>query len=117
LLFSQGGEAPWRETRPLSQVESLLGPGVTGVRFSEGRVHYLRTKREGGAVFDVAESQPCEVLRSALKLPACPRTATFEATRVTFEGRGQGHGEGLDVEAAKASGLRHEQLLERAYGP
>jgi hypothetical protein len=52
-----------------------------------------------------------------LKLPACPRGATFEDTRVLFEGRGQGHGEGLDVEAAKASGLRHDQLLERAYGP
>jgi hypothetical protein len=117
LPFSQGGEAPWRETRPRTQVESLLGRGVTGVRFSEGRVHYLRTKGEGAAVFDVAESQPCEPLRSALKLPACPRGATFEESRVLFEGRGQGHGEGLDVEAAKASGSRHEQLLERAYGP
>jgi hypothetical protein len=116
LPFSQGGQEPWRETRPRTQVESLLGRGVTGLRFSEGRVHYLHTKREGGAVFDVAESRPCEVLRSALKLPACPRTVAFVDGQVLFEGRGQGHGEGLDVEAAKASGVGHEQLLERAYG-
>jgi hypothetical protein len=33
-----------------------------------------------------------------------------------FEGQGQGHGEGLDVEAAKARGWSHERLLEDAYG-
>ncbi|HYO52763.1 SpoIID/LytB domain-containing protein [Archangium sp.] len=115
LPFSQGGQEPWRETRPRGQVESLLGRGVMAVRFADGRVHYLRTKREGGAVFDIAESQPCELLRSALKLPACPRTARFEDREVSFEGRGQGHGEGLDVEAAKASGLGVERILERAY--
>ncbi|PTL85333.1 SpoIID/LytB domain-containing protein [Vitiosangium sp. GDMCC 1.1324] len=116
LPFSQGGQEPWRETRPRDQVESLLGTGVTAVRFADGRVHYLHTKREGGAVFDVTESQPCEVLRSALKLPACPRTAAFADREVVFEGRGQGHGEGLDVEAAKTSGLASERILERAYG-
>jgi hypothetical protein len=115
LPFSQGGQEPWRETRPRGQVESLLGQGVTAVRFAEGRVHYVRTKREGSAVFDAAESLPCEALRSALKLPACPRTARFEDREVLFEGRGQGHGEGLDVEAAKASGLNAERILERAY--
>jgi peptidoglycan hydrolase-like amidase len=115
LPFSQGGQEPWRETRPRGQVESLLGHGVTAVRFADGRVHYVRTKREGGAVFDAAESQPCELLRSALKLPACPRTARFADREVLFEGRGQGHGEGLDVEAAKASGLDAGRILERAY--
>ncbi|WP_198316632.1 hypothetical protein [Cystobacter fuscus] len=89
-----------------------MGRGVTAVRFAEGRVHYLRTRSEGGAVFDAPGSLPCEVLRSTLKLPACPRSAAFEDARVTF----QGHGEGLDVEAAKASGAPQEQLLEAAYG-
>ncbi|WNG48000.1 hypothetical protein F0U60_30550 [Archangium minus] len=116
LPFSQGGQAPWRETRPRGQVESLLGSGAVSVRFADGRVHYLRTKREGGAVFDVSESRPCEWVRSALKLPACPRSVVFEDKKVVFEGRGQGHGEGLDVEAAKASGLNAERILERAYG-
>jgi hypothetical protein len=52
---------------------------------------------------------------SARKLPACPRTATFGDGEVVFEGRGQGHGEGLDVEQAKASGLSSERILERAF--
>jgi peptidoglycan hydrolase-like amidase len=117
LPFSQGGQEAWREVRPRSQVEAILGPGVTALRFAEGRVRYLSTKREGGDVFDVAEDLPCEVLRSALKLPACPRTAAFDGASLIFEGRGRGHGEGLDVEEAKASGLSHEQILDRVYGP
>lgn len=115
LLFSQGGTEPWRETRPRVQVESLLGAGVTAVRFGEGKVHFLRTQREAGATYDVPQSLPCESLRVALRLPACPRTASFDGASVVFEGRGKGHGEGLDVEAAKASGLDNEKLLERAY--
>ncbi len=116
LMFSQGGSEPWRESRPRVQVESLLGVGVAAVRFGEGKVHFLRTQREGGATYDVAQSLPCEVVRSALKLPSCPRSAAFDGTSVVFEGRGRGHGEGLDVEAAKASGLTNEKILERAYG-
>lgn len=116
LPFSQGGTEPWSETRPRVRVESLLGAGVATVRFGAGKVSFLRTQREGGATYDVAQSMPCEVLRSALKLPACPRTAAFNGASVVFEGRGRGHGEGLDVEAAKASGLDSEKILERAYG-
>lgn len=116
LPFSQGGTESWRETRPRVRVESLLGAGVTTVRFGGGKVSFLRTQREGGATYDVAHSLPCEVLRSALKLPSCPRTVAFDGASVVFEGRGKGHGEGLDVEAAKASGLGHEKILERAYG-
>lgn len=116
LPFSQGGTEPWRETRPRVQVESLLGAGVTTVRFGGGKVSFLRTEREGGATYDVAHSLSCEVFRSALKLPSCPRTAAFDGANVVFEGRGRGHGEGLDVEAAKASGLSHEKILEQAYG-
>lgn len=116
LLFSQGGQEPWREVRPRSQVESLLGQGVASLRFDAGRVSYIRAQQEGGATFDTTESLPCEVLRSALKLPACPRTASFDGSNLIFEGRGRGHGEGLDVEAAKASGLSSDNILEKAYG-
>ncbi|MDY7225952.1 SpoIID/LytB domain-containing protein [Hyalangium rubrum] len=116
LLFSQGGEEPWREVRPRARVEALLGSGLASLRFEAGRVSFIRAEREGGATFDTTESQPCEVLRSALKLPSCPRTASFDGASIVFEGRGRGHGEGLDVEAAKASGLRSDEILERAYG-
>ena len=116
LLFSQGGQQPWREARPRAQVEALLGAGLAVLRFDAGRVFYVLAQQEAGATFDTTESVPCELLRSGLKLPACPRTASFDGEELLFEGRGRGHGEGLDVEAAKASTLRSDEILERAYG-
>jgi peptidoglycan hydrolase-like amidase len=116
LLFSQGGQEPWRELRPRARVEALLGQGLAVLRFDVGRVFFVRTQQESGATFDTTESLPCELLRSGLKLPACPRTASFDGADILFEGRGRGHGEGLDVESAKASGLPSEEILERAYG-
>ncbi len=116
LPFSQGGQEPWRQVRPRARVEALLGQGLAALRFEAGRVSFLRTEQEGGAMFDTTESLPCEVLRSALKLPSCPRTASFDGTDLVFEGKGRGHGEGMDVEAAKASGLPSDEILERAYG-
>jgi hypothetical protein len=97
-------------------VEALLGQGLAALRFEAGRVSFIRAEQEGGAIFDTTEVRPCEVLRSALKLPSCPRTASFDGEDLIFEGQGRGHGEGLDVEAMKASGLRSDEILERAYG-
>ncbi len=102
--------------RPRASVEALLGQGLAALRFDAGRVFFVRAQQEAEATFDTTESLPCELLRSGLKLPACPRTASFEGADIVFEGRGRGHGEGLDVESAKASGLRSDELLERAYG-
>ncbi|AKF79398.1 hypothetical protein MFUL124B02_03265 [Myxococcus fulvus 124B02] len=116
LLFSQGGEEPWRQERPRGEVERLLGRGLVSLRFEAGRVNYLLTERDGTATYEDGRSLPCELLRSGLKLPSCPRTASFNGSVLVFEGRGRGHGEGLDVEAAKASGLRSDAILEAAYG-
>jgi hypothetical protein len=116
LLFSQGGQEAWREVRPRARTEALLGQGLAALRFDTGRVFFVKAQQEGGATYDTTESLPCELLRSGLKLPACPRTASFDGPDIVFEGRGRGHGEGLDVESAKASGLRSDEILERAYG-
>jgi hypothetical protein len=59
---------------------------------------------------------PWEVLRAPLKLPSCPQQAVVSGSEVVFEGRGRGHGEGLDVEWAKRSGLGADEILRRAYG-
>jgi hypothetical protein len=118
LTFSQGGDTPWSEARPRAQVEDLLGPRLVSLRFEAGRVNYLRTAGEGASPYEEARSLPCDTLRAALKLPSCPQRASFDGPRVLFEGQGRGHGEGLDVEAAKAAtGLSSDALLERAYGP
>ena len=50
------------------------------------------SKKSGGST---TTSSPC----------SCPQRAEVKAGKVVFEGRGQGHGEGLDVEWAKRSGL------------
>ena len=116
LLFSQGGEEPWKEVRPRAEVETLLGRILVGLQFENGRARYLLTRTEDGSTFESSHSVPCELVRSGLKLPSCPRTAVFDGPGVVFEGRGRGHGEGLDVEAAKASGLKNDAILEEAYG-
>ncbi|TQF15236.1 hypothetical protein FJV41_14690 [Myxococcus llanfairpwllgwyngyllgogerychwyrndrobwllllantysiliogogogochensis] len=116
LLFSQGGQEPWTQERPRVDVERLLGKGLVSLRFEAGRVQYLLTEKEGASTFESGRSLACELLRSGLKLPSCPRTASFNGDTLVFEGRGRGHGEGLDVEAAKASRLRSDAILEGAYG-
>ncbi|QSQ11414.1 SpoIID/LytB domain-containing protein [Myxococcus landrumensis] len=116
LLFSQGGQEPWKEERTRGEVERILGKGLVSLRFEAGRVQYLLTERDGSATYEEGRSLPCELLRSGLKLSSCPRTASFNGGVLVFEGRGRGHGEGLDVEAAKASGLRSDAILEAAYG-
>ncbi len=59
---------------------------------------------------------PCEALRGPLKLPSCPERARLAEGRWIFEGRGEGHGEGLDVDWARRSGLSADEILARAYG-
>jgi hypothetical protein len=55
-------------------------------------------------------------LRGPLKLPSCPEKVAVSGGTMVFEGHGQGHGEGLDVEWAVRSGLTAEQILDAAYG-
>ena len=116
LLFSQGGQEPWKEVRPRADVEGLVGRSLVSLRFEKGRALFILTKREGDSTFESAGSLPCDLLRSGLKLPSCPRTASFDGPGIIFEGRGRGHGEGLDVEAAKESRLGSDAILEEAYG-
>ncbi|WP_164017808.1 hypothetical protein [Pyxidicoccus trucidator] len=116
LLFSQGGQEPWREVRPRVDVEGLVGRSLVSLRFESGRARYILTRTEGDSTFESAGSLPCDLLRSGLKLPSCPRTASFDGAGIVFEGRGRGHGEGLDVEAAKESRLGSDAILEQAYG-
>ena len=56
-----------------------------------------------------------EHLRGPLHLPSCPTGVRRTGDLWRFEGRGAGHGEGLDVEAAKRSGSSAAELLDRAY--
>ena len=62
------------------------------------------------------ERVPCERVRAELRLPGCPLEGVFQEQTVRLSGRGRGHGLGLDVEAARRSGLTADELLRRAYG-
>jgi hypothetical protein len=117
LPFSRGGAEPWREERPASDVERALGPEPRALAFRSGRVFFAATASDGVDRWEERRERPCEVLRGALGLPSCPLRARRDGRRWVFEGRGEGHGEGLDVEWAKRSGLRADEILARAYGP
>ncbi len=116
LPFSRGGDEPWEEERPLSQVERAIGTWVGKLTFRDGEVHLLRPRASRRGVYEEPARLPCEVLRNPLKLPSCPDRAVHRGSTLTFSGRGEGHGEGLDVERAKKSKHGHEEILRQAYG-
>ena len=116
LPFARGGDEPWHEERSVEAVEAVLGRQARAYRFASGRVLFLASSTDGKDLWEEERALPCEALRGPLKLPSCPNGARVANGRVLFEGRGVGHGEGLDVEWAKRSGLGADEILERAYG-
>jgi hypothetical protein len=115
LPFSQGGRAPWTAERRAAEVERALGRGAQDLRFGGGRVEFLAAPAGQDAAGLEGTSLPCERLRGPLKLPSCPDRATALGDRFRFEGHGEGHGVGLDVEWARRSGLTAGEILQRAY--
>jgi len=115
LPFARGGTEPWREERPAKAVEAALGPGARALVFASGRVSFVADGGGGAQRWEERRDLPCEVLRGPLKLRSCPDRAEQVGDRISFEGRGQGHGEGLDLDWAKRSGLTAEEILARAY--
>lgn len=116
LLFSQGGLQPWSETRRRSELDNLIGTRLTQLSFVSGRARWVMQSGLASMPFDEVKSVPCEAIRGPLKLPSCPQMATFADDVVHFTGRGRGHGEGLDVEAAKEDTRGADAILQEAYG-
>jgi hypothetical protein len=107
LPYSRGGAEPWTVRRTSGQVQAVLR-NVRGVRRAGAQLEV--TTAEGVHLVD------CEPVRAALRLPRCPSEVALAGSQVVFRGTGRGHGLGLDVEAARRSGLPATVLLERAYG-
>lgn len=116
LPFARGGAEPWQAERTEEVVQATLGPGARSLRFGAGRVSFISSAADGPERWEERRDLPCEALRGPLKLPSCPERADVKAGKVVFEGRGQGHGEGLDVEWAKRSGLTADEIVWRAFG-
>jgi hypothetical protein len=118
LPFYRGGTERWTAKRPRRDIAQALGFDVSSVvRFERlgARVRVLRTKTDDGASFEEWEEMPCERVRAALRLVGCPSSMSPHGEEVDFEGQGAGHGMGLDVEAARSSGLDQDTLLRRSY--
>jgi hypothetical protein len=107
LPYSRGGTEGWIARRTLGQVQAVLGD-VRGLNRVDGQLRVMAA--EGIHLRD------CEPVRAALRLPSCPSEVALTKSEVVFRGTGRGHGLGLEVEAARRSGLPAAVLLERAYG-
>lgn len=117
IPFSRGGVEPWTAERPRAAVESALGGRVSALSTRGGRVLWTATVDGGPAPWDERREAPCERLRGPLKLRSCPERVEERDGTFRFSGRGEGHGQGLDVEWAARSGLSASELLRRAGGP
>lgn len=115
LAFSRGGDEPWRERRPTRDVEQALGAGARDLAFEAAAVRWVITVEDGRGAWEEPRRAGCEVLRGPLRLPSCPDRVRREGGAFVFEGRGAGHGEGLDLERAKRSGHSADQLLHESY--
>ena len=107
LPYFRGGDEPWEVRRSRAEVRAALGDAQR----LQGDGRTVEVTRAAGV-----ERIPCERVRAALRLPGCPIDGVFQEETVRLSGRGRGHGLGLDVEAARRSGLTAEDLLRRAYG-
>ena len=116
LPFARGGVEPWRAVRQRADVQRVLKASPVHLRFEPGHAVFDRAEVTAEGTYLLPVTVGCEVLRNPLKLPSCPDRATDEGATLVFEGHGEGHGLGLDVERAKASRWDEEEILERAYG-
>jgi hypothetical protein len=116
LPFSRGGREPWREERAAAAVGAVLGSTARALAFANGRVSFTVSTGDGSDRWEERRELPCEALRGPLKLPSCPERGALVNGSAVFEGRGRGHGEGLDLEWAKRSSLDAGEILSRSYG-
>ncbi|MFH0727610.1 MAG: hypothetical protein V2B19_14870 [Pseudomonadota bacterium] len=119
LSFSKGGDGKWEKRIPVTTLQGIVDePVILDLRRERTRtgdvmVHLIYPENE--------EIVSCEVFRNRLKLPSCPDLIRFDAATGAwlFSGIGEGHGEGLSMERARAlaeSGRSASEILFDAYG-
>ncbi len=118
LPFSKGGSDEWRRTVSVPELHRLVTEAsVLDIRRERTRngdvvIHLVYPENE--------ELVPCDLFRNQLKLYSCPETIQHDrdANAWLFAGVGEGHGEGLSVEKARASaraGSNALRILGDAY--
>lgn len=119
LPFSKGGNEQWSKTITAVELKKILGEnGILDIRRERTRtgevvVHLVYPENE--------ERVPCEVFRNKLKLLSCPGQIITVKNGESWDlhGLGQGHGEGLSFERARAlaeAGSSAAAILDDAYG-
>jgi hypothetical protein len=119
LSFSKGGDGKWEKRIPVTHLQVIVKePVILDLRRERTRagdvmVHLIYPENE--------EIVSCEVFRNRLKLPSCPDLIRFDVATGdwVFSGTGEGHGEGLSIERARAlaeSGRSASAILFDAYG-
>ena len=117
--FAKGGDKTWTRQIPAADLTLLAG---------ESQILDIRRERtRSGAVMvhlhypENEETVPCEFFRNTMKLFSCPDTISFDphAAAWVFSGIGEGHGEGLSMERARAlaeAGRTAREIILDAYG-
>ncbi len=118
LQFSKGGLEQW---------EAMLGREEVAERAGEENVLEIqRDRKHGGDVVvqltypSRAETISCENFRNRYNLPSCPEEVVPKGDAWIFRGKGEGHGQGLDITRATAlakSGKSAKDILTGAYPP
>lgn len=121
LKFSRGGREPWTRDFPMTHVKQVVADEVLDVLV----INETTGKRVYQFIYASSEEfVSCELLQKKFTLPSCPDAVTFSRNAasediLSFSGRGQGHGDGLDLLLAEEQ-LRHgasaEAVVHRAFG-
>lgn len=96
--FAIGGNDHWKQNRTLEQVKGLL------------------TAKEEKTLLSKRLGNRCEYFRNQLSLPSCPKKIAIKGSEIVFEGRGEGHGQGVDLTAADAlaaQGYGYREILKK----
>jgi hypothetical protein len=118
LPFSKGGAEKWVKRVSTTELLTLVNePAILNLRRERTRngevmVHLIYPETE--------ESVPCEVFRNRLKLFSCPDVIRRDEAGSAwfFEGIGEGHGQGLSLDRARAlaqAGKNAGAILADAY--
>lgn len=119
LSFAKGGDRTWSKRVPVADLARLVG---------EQQILDIRRERtRSGAVTvhlyypENEEIVPCEIFRNTIKLFSCPDSISFDRNdgAWVFSGIGEGHGEGLSMERARAlaeAGRNGREIILDAYG-
>ncbi|MEK6625793.1 MAG: hypothetical protein AABY86_12530, partial [Bdellovibrionota bacterium] len=120
LYFSLGGLRPWHKVLSGKELERELGlDAIYRVSLSDDKISIvLKSNLET----NIEKRVGCEVFRNQLRLLSCPEKISKKifAKEINwhFEGRGEGHGQGLDLTKANtlsAQGNTAQEILLNYY--